>query len=881
MSTFRVAKKTWSYYKSFRKKRRQEVVAKRLGLDIKDKFFYPSNTVIGVYNYTVVAAVYGVEKYINDMMSSLLRQTLDFKKHIQVILVDDGSIDGSAEICKEWAAQFPENVIYLRKENGGQATARNYGLSYATGDWVCFIDPDDMVDKDYFLSIEKALEQEEDPEELQCISSNFIVYFEDTLQLRNNHPLNYRYRHGIRKSTFDDNCDDIQLASNHVLFNRNLLIESSVLFENIKPTSEDLHFNARFLLTFDSPQMLFIPDAKYWYRKRADNSSAVDSSWQDPRKYKEQLKLSYLDLFEKAKISKGYIPRWLQRTVLYDIAWNIRFFLNNHRNEANIPIGLRAEYLQLLHLILNQVDAEVILKFELAGVHDPHRMAMIALGDPKFDHVSNIRVLEYDHKNSSLCVRYYYIGAKPDLKITIGSEEVTLLAEKIREHTFLEQVLVREHILWLPWYSSEMMDFYINGERLERNISARSKSPTINRLKSKISNPNRFPLPVKIYRKLSQSDYYKQRFTDAWLLMDRDTQADDNAEHLYRYIKGKQPHINAWFVLRENSHDWQRLKADGFRLLPFGSLEHKMALLNAQHLISSHADHYVTNYLPHRYYRDLLRYKFTFLQHGITQNNISGWLNSKPIRHFITAAYDEYKSLCQGESGYKFTKREVKLTGFPRHDALLAKGAEASIKKKILIMPTWRSSLAGEALGAGHERKKSTYLKESQFYQTWLALLNNTKLTELAKKHNYQLIFFPHANLQAHLDDFRNDNITVLGHADIDSMQDLFASASMLITDYSSVAFEVAYLQRPILYYQFDKEQVFSGWHTTQKGYFDYEDNGFGPVAIDESSLLDSLEQMLINDCEPTAPYDQRMQDFFAFRDGKCCERVYKLIENT
>lgn len=881
MSIFKVAKKAWSFYKDFKNNKRQSNVIKQLGLDIEDRFFYPEKTQQGQQTYSVVSAVYGVEKYINDMMSSLLRQSLDFRKHIQVILVDDGSIDGSADICKEWAERFPENVIYLRKENGGQATARNFGLPHATGDWVCFIDPDDMVDKDFFLNIEKALKQEDDIENLQCVSSNFIVYFEDTLQLRNNHPLNYRYRHGIRKSVFDDNCDDVQLACHHALLNRNFLTESGVFFDDIKPTSEDLHFMARYLLSFHKPQILFVPTAKYWYRKRADNSSALDTSWQDSRKYKELLEKAYLDLFEKAQANKGCIPRWLQRTVLYSISWHFKRLLNNHRNTADIPLELRAEYLQLLGCILSQIDSELILNFELAGVNDTHRMAMLALGDSTAEHVSGIRPLEYDEKNNSLYIRYYYVGDKPDLKVTLGTEQIQPLTEKVRQHTFLDQVLVREHILWLPWHGSGMMDFYLNGERQERGTSARSKLPTINRLKSKVSNPKGFPLPVKLYRQLSQSGFYKQRFTDAWLLMDRDSQADDNAEHLYRYIKEKHLQINAWFVLRKNSHDWQRLETEGFRLLAFGSLAHKMALLNAQHLISSHADRYVTNYLSHRYYRDFLRYKFTFLQHGITKDNLSGWLNSKPIRNFITAAYDEYQSLCQGESSYKFTEREVELTGFPRHDALLEKSSSISKSKIILIMPTWRQALVGEVVGAGNERKKNSFFEESQFYQTWFGLLKSLRLGELAKKYDYQLIFFPHTNLQPYLDDFRNEHVTVLGHADIASMQDLFASAAMLITDYSSVAFEIAYLQRPILYYQFDQEQVFGGGHIYQKGYFDYEDNGFGPVAIDEKSLLDSLEQLLMNNCQPVAPYAQRMQEFFAFRDGRCCERVYELIENT
>ena len=881
MSIFKVAKKTWSSYKDFKKKKRQSNVIKQLGLDIEDRFFYPEKTQQGQQTYSVVSAVYGVEKYINDMMSSLLRQSLDFRKHIQVILVDDGSIDGSADICKEWAERFPENVIYLRKENGGQATARNFGLPHATGDWVCFIDPDDMVDKDYFLNIEKALEQEDDIENLQCVSSNFIIYLEDTSQLHDSHPLNYRYRHGIRRSVFDENCDDVQLSAGHAVFNRLMLSDSKVKFENIRPSSEDLHFVARYLLSFDSPQILFVPAAKYFYRKRADKSSTLDSAWLDSRRYKELLEKAYLDLFYKSNSSRGYIPRWLQRTVLYSVSWHFRFLLNSHKNEANVPNELRQEYVQLLQRVLKQIDSELILNFELARVNDTHRMAMLALGHSKIECVSAIQPSEYDQKNNSLCIRYYYVGDKPELKVTLGTEQVQPLTEKVRQHTFLDQVLVREHILWLPWHGSGMMDFYLNGERQERGISARSKLPTINRLKPKVSNPKNFPVPVKIYRKLSQSSYYKKQFTDAWLLMDRDIQADDNAEHLYRYIKEKHPKVNTWFVLNKSSHDWQRLESEGFRLLAFGSLAHKMALLNAKHLISSHADKFVTNYLPNKYYRDLLRSEFTYLKHGVIQNDFSSRLNSKSIRHLITAGQDEYQSLCYGESGYKFTEREVQLTGLPRHDALLSKSTNFPVQKKILIMPTWRSSLAGETLGSGTERKRNSDFKESQFYKAWASLLNSPRLNELVKEYGYQLVFFPHANLQPYLDDFRNEHVTVLGHADIESMQDLFASAAMLITDYSSVAFEVAYLQRPVLYYQFDQELVFGGGHTTKKGYFEYEDDGFGSVAIDEKSLLDSLEQLLVEGCQPAAPYAQRMQEFFAFRDGRCCERVYELIANT
>ncbi len=60
------------------------------------------------------------------------------------------------------------------------------------------------------------------------------------------------------------------------------------------------------------------------------------------------------------------------------------------------------------------------------------------------------------------------------------------------------------------------------------------------------------------------------------MFIDRDIQADDNGEHLYRYVESHYPDINSLFVLRRESHDWDRLKREGFRLIPFGSILHKV-----------------------------------------------------------------------------------------------------------------------------------------------------------------------------------------------------------------------------------------------------------------------------------------------------------------
>lgn len=856
--------------------KREKNTLKCLGLDNKDKYFYPVETHISKRRYSVVSAVYGVETYIDDMMSSLLRQTLDFKTCIQVILVDDGSIDGSADICKEWARRFPDNVIYLRKENGGQCSARNYGMPYATGDWVTFIDPDDLVDKNYFFNVDAALDTEQDPDDLHLISCNLIFYHEKNNHTTNNHPLRYRYTKGLRKVIFDNYCDDMQLSASSAFFNNRNLKSSALQFSKIQPNGEDLHFIAKYLLRFKSPSVLFIPNSYYWYRKRADNSSTLDGSWTHPGRYSDVLQLCYLDLLSQFD-NDNPAPRWLQRTITYDLVWYFREILGNHKKAERIPEKIRDDFLSLLIQILRKIDPEVIQTFELAGASLRIKLAMLKLRDSTTDLCSGTWQTAYDFIKNQVCIHYCYTAQNPDIKIMSGHKKLEPTAHKIRTHNFMGKTLVYEFIGWFEWPDNDQLTIITESSENHEVVKLLSKAEVTRKITPRVHPNNKSYLPAKIYRNLSQSSFYKERFRDAWLFMDRDTQADDNAEHLYRYIKNNHPEINAWFLLRESSHDWERLKKEGFQLLPFGSLAHKMALLNAKHLISSHADHYVTNYLPNKYYNDLMKWKYTFLQHGVIQNDLSGWLNNKNIHNFITATQPEYESLCKQTNSYKFTEKQVSLTGLPRHDRLFQNSKKQN-PKNILIMPTWRQNIVGSSLGATSNRGKNPHFTETLFFKAWHDFLHSPKLKEMAEHYGYNITFFPHANLQPYIKEFQADHIKMLTHNNAESIQELFLNSSIMITDYSSVAFEMAYLQKPILYYQFDEDEFFGGAHTTEKGYFDYRRDGFGPVATQKEKLLQNLRKLLENDAKPDPIHLEQMTDTFPFRDGKCCERVFQSI---
>lgn len=90
---------------------------------------------------SIIVPVYNVEEYLNQCVVSILGQTFT---NFEVILIDDGSEDNSGHICEEFAKK-DERVRVFHKVNGGVSSARNLGLRYAKGDWICFVDSDDLL----------------------------------------------------------------------------------------------------------------------------------------------------------------------------------------------------------------------------------------------------------------------------------------------------------------------------------------------------------------------------------------------------------------------------------------------------------------------------------------------------------------------------------------------------------------------------------------------------------------------------------------------------------------------------------------------------------------------------------------------------------------
>jgi CDP-glycerol glycerophosphotransferase (TagB/SpsB family) len=100
--------------------------------------------------------------------------------------------------------------------------------------------------------------------------------------------------------------------------------------------------------------------------------------------------------------------------------------------------------------------------------------------------------------------------------------------------------------------------------------------------------------------------------------------------------------------------------------------------------------------------------------------------------------------------------------------------------------------------------------------------------------------------------------------------------------DYSSMFFNAAYIERPVVYFQFDRDRINAGWHAGRRGYFDYERDGFGPVTLTVGDAVAAITMTIENGADPDPAYLSRIRAAFPQRDGRCCERVTEaILEST
>ncbi len=841
---------------------------------------YKKRKVLGDHQFTIVSAVYNVENYLEEYFSSIINQSLLFENHIHLIMVDDGSPDQSADIIKKWQKRYPDNITYIKKENGGQASARNVGMEYVRTEWVTFIDPDDFLDYRYFEEVDRFLSKQ-DANDISMISCNFIFYYDKSKSLSDTHPLKYRFRKNENVINVSTMHKDIQLTVNSVFFKKNQLSKHQICFHtDIRPSFEDGYFVTQYLIHNYNTKIAFLKGPKYYYRKRSDGTSTLDTSWKTIDRYDKVLRNGYLRILRYAEDKMGFVPQFLQRTILYELMWNHQYLLNSSQKISHLSVQEKQQYQQLLKETFEYLDMETIENFELAGCWFFYKVAYIGFYKHKELPYQIYYIEGFDAIKSQIKIHYFYYYEN-EATVTLNKKSIEPIYTKTRTHEFIGQDFVYEKTLWVSFENLEeyceiqtnnkQTIFSLKGTQYKYGIRI---SAIKNSLEQKTIHQSKIKKNIKTlyYRAyfyiIGRIAAISNRGSVIWLIGERvGTSAQDTGYHFFRYCRKYHPSKKIYFVTKKENITPELSKLDN--ILEMGTIKHHILLLSSQVHIFNDS------------YRDLCEkwenVKKTkqvkvvcFLQHGIIAlSKIHGYYNytnmqkrANAVDIFITSSEFE-KDVVINKLGHK--DERVFISGLSRFDNLFEHYHIRN--KKIIYIPTWRNWL--------RYCTEQEFLN-SKYYKETLNVVNAISQLKQHYKFEFDVCFHHAFNKFTHL--YKHDeevNFIDMSHINV---QELIIDAGMLITDYSSISFDFAFMEKPVVFYQFDREEFLEA---RGGSFINHETELFGPVTTNLDTLssyvqsyIDNKYQMYDNDKEKASRY-------FEYRDNKNSQRIFDIIENT
>jgi CDP-glycerol glycerophosphotransferase (TagB/SpsB family) len=171
----------------------------------------------------------------------------------------------------------------------------------------------------------------------------------------------------------------------------------------------------------------------------------------------------------------------------------------------------------------------------------------------------------------------------------------------------------------------------------------------------------------------------------------------------------------------------------------------------------------------------------------------------------------------------------------------------------------------------GSSRPYNPDFKNTDYYKIFQELLENQKLSETARRTGYRIIYLLHPVISAQKEDFRPGEGIEIVSALESSYEQLLTQSSLMVTDYSGVQFDFAYMRKPVVYFHPPKLPPHY-----EEGGFSYETQAFGEICTKTEELVDVLCGYMENGCHLTEFYRERQNAFFAFSDQKSCERIYE-----
>ncbi|WP_057911964.1 CDP-glycerol glycerophosphotransferase family protein [Peribacillus muralis] len=379
-----------------------------------------------------------------------------------------------------------------------------------------------------------------------------------------------------------------------------------------------------------------------------------------------------------------------------------------------------------------------------------------------------------------------------------------------------------------------------------------------------------FNFPIESYQYLKSMMGWKRILSlfnkkkDVWLIGERTYKAQDTGYHFFKYMREKHPEKEVYYVIEENSVEAKNVEPFG-NVLYFKSKEHIKKTLESTRIIASHHPDYLYP-LRTTEFKNRVKGVKVFLQHGVmgTKNMVANY-GKKATSGFNTDVFlvssDFEKDMIVTDFGYN--EKEVFATGLSRFDSLF--NDDVLVKRQVLIIPTWRDWITSDDI-----------FLESEYFERYQKLVNHPVLHELVEKDGFEIIFCLHPNMQKFTSYFKDAPVRVISQGEVD-VQRLIKESAIMITDYSSVAFDFSFLHKPVIYYQFDRDRFIG----KRPSHLDLDNDLPGDIVDELDELLNRLAEYAKTDFTMKKKYMDKADRFIKYRDVHSNSRIFEVIQKA
>ena len=852
---------------------------------------------------SVIMPLYNAEETLRDSVGSVLAQTLGFEDHIEILLVDDGSRDGTWALCEEYQAAWPGNIRCFAKENGGVSSARNYGIPYARGKYITFLDKDDSWEEHAFARLVKFFDRHYDEID-ECVAK-----IENTGDLTSEeHPLNFKFEKGSRVIDLIREPECINHTIGNVMVKAEAITD--IRFDEDLNNGED----AKFANTVVLAKLRYgvVANALFRYRRMKGGGSL--SGALDKGLYTHVPGQYYLDMIRICEEKLGTVPQFVQHALLYNMRWR--------RYMESVFLRMTEEeiqgYLEDMKQVFRKMDDEVIVSAE---GHNPYRLLYfleLKYGeDPLKDAVlrdgcawrgdGSLRLMDYADREVFLTeVLYeeeeglniqglfwmhlpknmpyelvlkdrdgftYYVETVPypqeDLIGFIGEHyekafryDVTVPLEKGASYTFLIRTAQGDFALDPTYRPNTLMQEYTShpyrrmGDYILKDQGKKLLITSCN--------------PVKLAGTEGAFTLRQLANRDAWSVGQR-------AIYDYTYLtasRGKLRNAPLFLTIRNNGAPEGNLAElyDAYpeektlfaKRTPFGWKDILRACKAIYHHKVVVTDDYM--YLFRRYPKREGQFLIqiwhacgAFKKFGLDGTNIFPALDANTHKGYdlVSVSAEHLRDIYAGAFGVPVEK--VRALGVPRTDLFFDEARMEKVraavyeahpellgKEVLLYAPTFRDI---------PDIPRQVFLPDLDFDELSRSL-----------KEDQVLVICPHPVMTERILPEKYDNILEVRDT---STMDMMLVSDLLITDYSSVIFEYSLLDKPIVFYCYDYDSY------ERDFYLDYEKDLPGELLRTQEELTAYLRQ---DSYAVSEKQDAFVTKYMGACDGHSTERLIAVI---